>query len=105
MIDSSSKKVIGDVGFKGKPDHGTVEIGYSVIPACRRQGYGFEAAKAIAEWALNHKEVHTIKAECEKDNMASVHLLEKLGMRCLAEDGDLLQWELHKTTSHSSTIS
>lgn len=105
MIDSSSKQVIGDIGFKGKPDHGKVEIGYSIIPAYRRQGYGFEAVQAIAEWAFNHKEVDMIEAECEKDNMASIHLLKKLGMRCLAEDMDLLKWELHKTTSHSSTIS
>ena len=105
MIDSASKQVIGDIGFKGKPDHGTVEIGYSVVPARRRQGYGFEAAQAIAKWAFSHNEVGMIKAECEKDIWRPSIYLEKLGMFCLAEDEDLLQWELYKTASHRSTIS
>jgi ribosomal-protein-alanine N-acetyltransferase len=103
MIDASSKEVVGDIGFKGKPDRGSVEIGYSILPACRRQGYGIEAARALVDWALGHREVDTIRAECEKDNIASIHLLEKLGMRRLAEDGDLLKWEIRKAAS--ATIS
>jgi ribosomal-protein-alanine N-acetyltransferase len=104
-IDASSKEVVGDMGFKGKPDRGSVEIGYSVVPAHRRHGYGFEAARAIVEWAFSHKDVDVIKAECEKDNTASIHLLEKLGMHRLAEDGDLLKWEIRKAMCHSETIS
>lgn len=97
MVDAATKQVIGDIGFKGKPEHGTVELGYSVVPARRRQGYAFEAASALVMWAFNHKDVHIIKAECEKDNIPSIRTLEKLRMRCLGEDGNLLKWETHKT--------
>ena len=98
MIDSSSKQVIGDIGFKGRPENGAVEIGYSVIPRRRRQGYASEAASAIVEWAFGHKEVDTIKGECEKDNIPSIRILEKLGMTRREDDGDLLRWSMRKAT-------
>ena len=104
MIETSSNQVIGDIGFKGKPDRGSVEIGYSVVPAYRRWGYGFEAARALIDWAFGHKEVDTIRAESEKDNTASIHLLEKLGMRRMEGEGGLLVWELGKALSQIPTI-
>lgn len=96
MIDSSSKQVIGDIGFKGKPEKGAVEIGYSVIPAQQRQGYAFEAASAIVDWAFSHKEVSMVNGECEKNNIPSIRILEKLGMTRLEEDGGIIKWNIRK---------
>ena len=101
MVDSSSKEVIGDIGFKGKPENGAVEIGYSVIPTRQRQGYAFEAASAIIDWAFGHKEVSIVKGECEKNNIPSIRILEKLGMTRLEEDGDLLKWNICKAIDRS----
>ncbi len=39
IIRQAERTVIGDMGFKGGPnEEGTVEIGYSIIPADRGQG-------------------------------------------------------------------
>jgi ribosomal-protein-alanine N-acetyltransferase len=97
MIHVAERVVIGDVGFKGKPDHeGTVEIGYSVIPAYRNQGYASEAAQALVHWAFTQQGAKRIIAECSDDNAPSARILQKLGMKRLETDGSLLKWELKR---------
>jgi ribosomal-protein-alanine N-acetyltransferase len=40
MMERESTSVVGDIGFKGPPDETrSIEVGYSVIPDCRRRGY------------------------------------------------------------------
>ena len=95
MIRAMERVVIGDVGFKGRPSlEGTVEIGYSVIPAYRNQGYASEAAQALVNWAFTQQGVESIIAECSEDNAPSIRVLEQLGMKRLEPDGSLLKWEL-----------
>ena len=97
MIDQSGPTVIGDVGFKGRPDvNGTVEIGYSVLPAYRRQGYAGEAVRALVDWAFTQDRVSHVVAECETRNLASIRVLEKLGMRRQGQDSGLIRWRLDK---------
>jgi len=53
MIVNSENTVIGDLGFIDEPSkEGVVEIGYSVVPSYRNQGFGFEAVNALTDWAL-----------------------------------------------------
>ncbi len=95
MVKQSGPTVIGDAGFKGQPDaDGTIEIGYSVFPAYRRQGYAWEAVRALVDWAFAQRGVMHISAECETGNVASIRILEKLGMRCQGQDGSLLRWSM-----------
>jgi len=97
MIQRAEQTVIGDAGFKGRPDcEGTVEIGYSVVPAYRRQGYGFEAARALVDWAFAQQDVQRIAAECDIDNAPSIRILEELGFQRLETDRNLSRWELKK---------
>ena len=100
MIHAAERTVIGDAGFKGKPGgEGTVEIGYSVLPAHREQGFATEAARALVDWALAQPEVRRIIAECSPRNAASIRVLEKLGMQRRDADGGMLRWELDATSS------
>lgn len=97
MVHRAEQKIVGDLGFKGRPDPGgTVEIGYSVVPAYRRQGYAFEAARALVHWAFAQKDVQRVTAECAIDNAPSIRILEKLGFQRLKTVGNLLRWELKK---------
>jgi ribosomal-protein-alanine N-acetyltransferase len=84
MIQSQENILIGDLGFGGKPDDsGSLEIGYEVFAAYRNQGYGFEAVQAVVNRAFSHPEVRRIIAHCPVDNLASMGILEKLGMERL----------------------
>jgi ribosomal-protein-alanine N-acetyltransferase len=87
--------IIGDAGFKGAPDfNGTVEIGYSILPQYRRQGYALEAVKALLEWATVQPEVRQVVAECENDNIASIGVLEKAGLVRTGIIDNLIKWRL-----------
>jgi ribosomal-protein-alanine N-acetyltransferase len=95
MIEPAEQMVIGDLGFKGAPDeHGAVEIGYSILPAYRRQGLTFEAVQALVHWAFTEQGVKAVHAECLADNLASVRILEKLGMQRSEPEGEMLKWLL-----------
>lgn len=95
IMHAADRAVIGDAGFKGPPDHdGTIEIAYGIVPAYRRQGYTFEAVQALVTWAFSHPEVARVTAQCDDDNVGSIRILEKLGMRRRGITGRILWWEL-----------
>ncbi|WP_161596839.1 GNAT family N-acetyltransferase [Chitinophaga vietnamensis] len=97
IIESKSKTVIGDVGFKGRPDKdGEVEIGYSLLPEYRNQGYMSEAAAELIRWAFTATPVRRIVAECDVSNLASMRVLEKLGMKQTGRSGEMIYWRLRK---------
>lgn len=92
-----SKEVIGDIGFHGVPDeNGEVEIGYGLVESERRKGFGFEAARAIMDFAIAHEGVKVIKADCLINNTPSSRILEKLEMKEVKRDSELIYWEYIK---------
>jgi ribosomal-protein-alanine N-acetyltransferase len=93
MIDRTAGSVVGDLGFKGRPRQGTVEIGYSVLPAGRNKGLASEATRALVDWALAQPEVRRIIAHCDEDNAPSIRVLEKLGMERRGRAGGQMRWE------------
>lgn len=103
LIHRADRVLIGDIGFKGDPDaSGTVEIGYGVVPAYRRQGYTTEAARAMITWAFSQPGVTQVAADCLPDNIGSIRVLEKLGLRRTgtrdSDEGLLLTWAVGKAT-------
>lgn len=95
MIHIEDSTLIGDLGFGGKPDEqGTVEMGYEVISAYRQQGYAFEVAAALANFAFTQPQLKRIISYCPQDNAASIRILEKLGMQNL-ETFDSPEYHLH----------
>jgi [ribosomal protein S5]-alanine N-acetyltransferase len=56
-------------------------IGYELNPAYWARGYATEAARAMLDYGFAELGLHRIWAQCNADNTASAHVLEKLGMR------------------------
>lgn len=71
--------LIASAGFKGPPQNGTVEIGYSVLPRFQGHGYATEMVRALIDWAFAQPGVLRIIAETTEDNAPSVRLLHRLG--------------------------
>jgi ribosomal-protein-alanine N-acetyltransferase len=94
LIESATQTVVGDAGFKGPPADGVVEIGYSLIPDRRRRGYASEAAAALVDWARSQDDVDTVIAACDRENLASIRTLERLGFARTGMDGDEIRWRL-----------
>jgi ribosomal-protein-alanine N-acetyltransferase len=97
IIHKGDRVLIGDVGFMGGPDEeGVVEIGYSIVPEYRNQGYATEMASSLIQWALQRQEVKVITARTLKDNIASIKVLTKIGMRRGGVEDDYLKWEIRQ---------
>lgn len=74
-----TSEVIGDVGFKGPPDEGTVEIGFSIMPEHRGKGYATEAVVELIRYVKGTGKVRAVFARCDVDNLASMTVLGKTG--------------------------
>lgn len=91
----SDNTIIGDMGFKGAPDErGAVEIGYGLLAEYRGKGYATEAVAALVDWARKQDGIHKIKAETLVDNQESIRVLEKTGMKKVAESEEMVYWEI-----------
>jgi RimJ/RimL family protein N-acetyltransferase len=73
-------KVIGMVGLI-RQDHRQGEIGWALGVEYRGQGYATEAASALMDNAFHSLGLHRIYADTNSDNLASLRLMERLGMR------------------------
>jgi RimJ/RimL family protein N-acetyltransferase len=57
------------------------EIGWQIHPADWGHGYATEAARAVLAYAFNVCQAHRVAAFCHVDNLASVRVMQKLGMQ------------------------
>jgi RimJ/RimL family protein N-acetyltransferase len=73
--------LVGSIGLFWPPSEGVLEIGYGIVVSRRGRGYAPEATKALADFALTLPDVHTVSADVELSNPASVRVLEKAGFR------------------------
>ena len=67
-----------------------------MLPPRRGQGYAGEAARALTEWALGQPGVRRVTAECLEDNLASIRVLEKIGMRPIGRTDEGLLWAIER---------
>ncbi len=99
-IHRQDKRLIGDGGFKGRPNaRRAIEIGYALTPAYRGQGLATEAAQAILEWAFARPGLEAVTAETLPGGHASMRVLDKLSMSFKEQDydpaeGDVYRWEI-----------
>lgn len=56
------------------------DIGFAYLPEFQSKGYGFEAARAVLDYAREVLRLPRVLAIVNRDNLPSARLLEKLGM-------------------------
>ena len=97
--DNERRVAIGNGGFKGRVDeHGTAEIGYSILERHQRRGYAPEAVRALVSWALSDPGVRRVVAQTLPGLAPSIAVLEKCGFSFVGkgmEEGAIL-YELHR---------
>jgi RimJ/RimL family protein N-acetyltransferase len=83
------RRVIGSIGFHGPPDEsGRLEIGYSVDPGYRRQGFAREAVRTMFDWAHANHGVDRFLASISPNNEPSLRLAEQFGFVRIGEQMD-----------------
>lgn len=64
----------------GKPKFKNAELWYKLHPAQWRKGYASEAVTRLLEYSFGEMKFHRMEAGCAIENIASVRVLEKVGM-------------------------
>ncbi len=78
-------RVVGQVNamYVSEQDQ-CAEIGYVVSPAYSRRGYALEATTALISALFTTDKFRRVIATCDARNVASLVVLERLGLRCEA---------------------
>jgi predicted acetyltransferase len=95
MVCRRTGEVVGEVGFKGPPKWGELEIGYSTRAAHRNRGYMTEAVQALCRFAFRQtiRQVECVIATTRGDNVSSHRVLNKNGFQRAGERNGLLLWK------------
>jgi RimJ/RimL family protein N-acetyltransferase len=81
VIDRSSRQLLGVCGFVDR-----AEIGYIFGRASWGRGIATEAARACLWYGFERLGYEEIGAGAKRENVASLRVVEKLGMRCAPND-------------------
>ncbi|MFD2286123.1 GNAT family N-acetyltransferase [Pedobacter petrophilus] len=93
IVKEDGLAIIGDAGFKGRPDHdGRIDLGYAIAAGERKNGYALEAAEGLMNWAFQQQGVRAVTASCLKSNAGSAKLLQKLAFKELSSDTEMIYW-------------
>lgn len=79
VILKETGKIIGRAGLSVREGYELPELGFVIDVEHQRQGYAFEVCSAILGYAKSELEFEAVQALADENNVASVHLLEKLG--------------------------
>lgn len=82
VVEKASNKVVGFCGFfEYKPRFRRAEIGYMLGYDYWGKGYAIEASRAVIGYGFETMSLNRIEATVDPDNIASIKILEKLGMQ------------------------
>lgn len=75
-------ELIGDIGIHFiEADHLQVEIGYTLSIEHQGKGYASEAIEGVIDYLFHTYHKHRIFASVDPDNIKSIAVLERMGMR------------------------
>lgn len=94
---AADEVVIGAIGLAITDRHHRADLGYWLGRPHWGTGYGTEAARRIAAYAIDDLGLSRIEAKCFTSNVASARILEKIGME---REGTLRQYLWKNGTSH-----
>lgn len=76
---------IGWCGLKYLPEPDEIDLGYRLMQKAWGHGYATEAAKACLEHGFNELNLKLITGRAHIENLASIKVLEKIGMDFIGE--------------------
>ena len=78
----SEDRLIGRCGMGlTDPNRGEGMLWYTIHPSFWGRGYATEAARGVIDFGFRELRLHRIWADCDPANVASIRVLQNLGMR------------------------
>lgn len=87
VIRKEDNAFLGWCGLKYTPEKDEYDIGFRFFKKYWNKGYATEAATACLEKGFNEFNMQVIVGRAMKDNTASIHVLQKIGLRYWKDDG------------------
>jgi RimJ/RimL family protein N-acetyltransferase len=106
ILRQPARILVGVAGFGGRPsDRGAVEVGYSVLPAFRRQGLATEALAGLLAHAFRDPSLDLVVAETFRELTASIGVLRKNRFQLSKEPGRRgeLRYELPRSVQEAAS--
>ncbi|MDN3245598.1 GNAT family N-acetyltransferase [Streptomyces sp. ZSW22] len=95
LVRSEDGRAVGAMGFHGPPDEeGRAEVGYDLAEDARGRGYATEALRALSAWSPARRNGTALRAKIDRTNVRSQAVVTRAGYRLVAEDEELLTYEL-----------
>jgi [ribosomal protein S5]-alanine N-acetyltransferase len=95
--------LVGFVGFRPFYEPPVLQLTYGLGPAHVGHGLATEMARAVIDVAFADLAFHEVRASTDEPNLASVRVLERLGMRHVATDPGELWPQLHFVLDRPAT--
>ena len=88
----AERRLIGICNFSyWRPEHRRAEIGYTIARTHWGNGYATEAGRVLIDFGFTRMHLIRVEAICMPDNLASMRVLERLGMQ---REGLLRSYEI-----------
>ena len=82
IIEKASKEIIGDIGIHFiDEDNRQCELGCSLKKNRQNEGFATESLQAVISHLFNKLNKHRIVTSIDPDNVSSIKLVERLGLR------------------------
>ncbi len=91
-VDLDLRTIVADLAFKGKPEGGSVEVGYGTYEGYKRKGYMTEALNGLVGWACQQPEILEVTAETARFNTSSIRVLQKSGFELINNTPEYFYW-------------
>jgi RimJ/RimL family protein N-acetyltransferase len=86
VILNDGNVLIGGCGLKrSDASESTASLGYAINPEFQNRGFATETATALIDFGFNNLGLTKVEAECDTRNTASCKVMEKAGMKRVAQ--------------------
>lgn len=86
VVEQDTGRLMGDAGLCLLGSHGPeAELGFTLARDCWGRGYGTEVARSCLHAAFSELEMDRVIAVTEHENVRSIRVLEKIGMKLQGE--------------------
>lgn len=79
IVEAATGACVGQVEINQGPRFPEAELGWQLAPAAEGQGYAFEAARALRDWAFEARDVASLVSYIDPQNGRSIDLAVRLG--------------------------
>ncbi|MBP6431382.1 MAG: GNAT family N-acetyltransferase [Ferruginibacter sp.] len=83
---NDSNEFIGWCGLKYRPEIDEIDLGYRFMKKYWGNGYAYESAKHVLDYGFNHLQLKTIVGRTHVENIASLKVLQKIGMQYIKDE-------------------